>query len=58
VIAFSCTGSNRMTDEMARNPANPSFVPNLNFIKLSDEMTFIERVKNTAFRVYEEFHYQ
>jgi UDP-glucoronosyl and UDP-glucosyl transferase len=47
-----------MTDEMARNPANPSFVPNLNFIKLSDEMTFIERVKNTAFRVYEEFHYQ
>lgn len=55
VVAFSSVGPNQLTNEMTRNPINPSSNPS---ISLGDQMSFFERLKNTAVTIAELYYYQ
>jgi hypothetical protein len=57
VIAFSSVEGNQQTNEMTKTPVNPAVNPN-NLLGLSDEMTFTERIKNSAVNLVELYYYQ
>lgn len=57
VIAFSSAGSSRWTDEMVKNPVNPSYSPS-DLMEVTDSMSFMERMWNTAMTFVETFYYQ
>ncbi|CAG9806766.1 unnamed protein product [Chironomus riparius] len=55
-IAFSCVGPNQQTNKMTRNPVNPAYDVNM-LLGLSDTMSYMNRVRNTAVTLVELFHY-
>jgi glucuronosyltransferase len=57
VIAFSCVGSNHLTNEMTKNPINPAYNPSI-LLGFGDQMTFLQRLKNSAITLAEIYHYQ
>lgn len=57
VVAFGSAGSNRYTDEMVKNPTNPTYNP-ITLLGFSDIMNFHERLINAAVTLYEMFAYQ
>lgn len=57
VIAFSSAGTSRWTDEVVKNPTNPSYNPNT-ILGFSDTMDIYQRFVNTAATVFELLAYQ
>lgn len=57
VIAFSSAGTSRWTDEMVKNPINPSYSPS-DLMEVTDNMNFKERLRNTGMTIVETFYYQ
>lgn len=57
VIAVSSGGASRWSDEMVKNPVNPAYNPNL-FLGFSDDMSFMERLKNSAMMLIDRLAYQ
>lgn len=56
IIAFSSVGNTFLITKHTNAPANPSFVPHI-FLPFSDNMSFTERVANTALSIFADFLY-
>lgn len=57
VVAFKNSGPTLWTNEMVKNPMNPSYNPNT-FMGFTDRMDFFERIVNTAMTVVDRIAYQ
>lgn len=57
VIAFSSAGASRWSDEMVKNPVNPSYNPNIYF-GFTESMSFFQRIINSATALVDLVFYQ
>lgn len=57
IIAFSSAGSSRWTDEIVKNPVNPSYNPS-ELLEVTDSMSFRERMWNSWMSFVETYYYQ
>lgn len=57
VIAFSSAGASRWSDEMVKNPVNPSYNPNI-YWGYTDNMSFFQRFVNSATALIDHVAYQ
>lgn len=56
-MTFSSAGASRWSDEMVKNPLNPSYNPNM-FLDQTDEMNFIQRLMNSLATIVDQISYQ
>jgi glucuronosyltransferase len=56
-VVFSSAGTMKWTNEMVKNPVNPSYNPNM-LLPYTDKMSFSERLQSVFYGLFEEYIYR